>query len=521
MKEKFVRVQKFFGKITPTKRKRKKKACDKMACRALPDELDGPIARPALFQQKFDSVEGDCESSTSSFQEDQTEFKLFYEMWCISCWTVSVKQVQEKDGELSFTISLEEASKPEGLNWNVSKSQTDIRLFYCCLQDRANLPSIAELLESTENTMNDKFKQQASATLEAFLQELVKDSQLGQSTEVFRFLCPLEQLLTEESNGEVWSLLRNMAYFMTQMDGEEEDVGAPGPAQLGDPGTEAMGPEGLAETEAETEAEGEAEDEDEDEDEEADLTGSCDGRRRFTAVSGRPPSAGSGDSGDSSGGLEEAPLFQAARLPVTCQSEDDPPGRESHSRQDDGGQQYDCTDGLCLPTKAKYRERVEQPNKKELDRSGKGRHDVNKAIIDLLKEISGNGIIISAIEVILKLKYSRRWLIWFLNKINRTEPQIASYIDMLRKKQWPGGVPVDSGPGQTRTSEQKRETEVRAHQLINSSSIPFFLKIDVDAVFKIFQDTKENKKLIYMLLSFLLRELMPGESSLNVLNSPA
>ena len=144
----------------------------------------------------------------------------------------------------------------------------------CLSQGCANLPSIAELLESTENIMNDEFIQQARGTLETFLQvqtsvfpqiswhqsvcecvsspeklseficksivnhkvnasclfdffrpslslpqELVKDSQLGQSLEVFQFLCPLEQLLTE---GGAWSLLSNLAYILTPGRGEEE-----------------------------------------------------------------------------------------------------------------------------------------------------------------------------------------------------------------------------------------------------------------------------------------------------------
>ncbi|XP_064185301.1 uncharacterized protein si:rp71-46j2.7 isoform X2 [Anguilla rostrata] len=521
LKEKFSR---FIDKMKRKETKKKQKAVKKeeRATRRPEDELllRSFVACSALYLQESDSDDSDLESCPPAIQEEMMEFKLSYEMWRLSSWVVSVKQVQEEDGELNFTIRLEEASNPEKLHWDVRKSQKDIRLFHSSLQDCPNLPSIAELLESTEYTMNDEFKEQARVTLETFL-KLVKDSQLGHSPEVFQFLCPLEQLLTEEeANGGVWSLLSNLAYLLTPAIEEEEDVCALGPAKSDDPGTEGAGPEGLVETE----------------DEEADLKGSCDALCRLLPVV----------SGDSSKSLEKAPDFLAASQPITDLSED----VALTSRM-----QNDSTDDRCSRLKrgAGKREkafielsagpqnrrekgqlivgrvdehRAPEPNKRGVNQSGKEQQEATKAIIDLLKEITGNSMMWNIFDVILKpvMPLLKKKVNSFLNQMNPTEPQMASYIDLLREKQWPGGVPVVSEPA--RTKEQKSQTKERANQLINTKCSSFFLKKnDVQAVFKAFQDTEENKKLVYMLLSFLLRELMPGESALNVkaiafLNSP-
>lgn len=56
----------------------------------------------------------------------------------------------------------------------------------------------------------------------------------------------------------------------------------------------------------------------------------------------------------------------------------------------------------------------------------------------------------------------------FLNNMNPTEAQIASYIDNLREKQWPEGLPVMTCPIPHRSSEEKHETKDRAHHLINA-----------------------------------------------------
>lgn len=141
-----------------------------------------------------------------------------------------------------------------------------------------------------------------------------------------------------------------------------------------------------------------------------------------------------------------------------------------------------------------------------------------KAFFDLLKEISGNSFIINLFDTVLKpvMHLIKKSVNSFLMKMNPSEAQMASYIDNLREKQWPVSPPVALRP--PRSAEEKEEARDRAHHLISARYSNYFIlkKSDVETVFKIFQDSEENKKLVYMLLSFLMRELLPGEDALNV-----
>lgn len=123
----------------------------------------------------------------------------------------------------------------------------------------------------------------------------------------------------------------------------------------------------------------------------------------------------------------------------------------------------------------------------------------------------------------------------FLDKMNPTEEQMASYIDTMREKQWPE-VPR-AAPSAPRTEEEKSESRERAHNLISAKCKPplcclggnsfFFLQIlysistvsmtffclsvdsnylvlkktDMDSVFNLFQDREENKTLVYVSIS--------------------
>ncbi|KAJ8255113.1 hypothetical protein GJAV_G00201050 [Gymnothorax javanicus] len=537
LKEKFSKfVEKLKIKEGNKKKKKKNKAepeSGSLVNETLGTNLDEEIA-PCCALDPQDANSDDSDSEYYLVQEDMMEFKLSYEMWRLSCWVVSVKQVQEQDGELSFTIHLEEASNPEKLHWDVIKSQAEFQQFYSSMADCADLPSIAEIME---NTMNEEFKEQARAKLQTYLQELMNNGLLGQSPEVFQFLCPLEQLLTEEeANGGVWSLLSNLAYILTPAKGEEEDVGVLGTAKSDDPATEEVELEGLTEME----------------NEKADLNGNCDSLYQLTSNTGRLPPV---DFVDSNKDLKEETDFQATILQDSDPSEDDASVKESHFVRDGGGEHNDYPDGLFISFKAKAGKKdkllpktdgqdgkrrkaqvnvlrvkvqgAQESDKREFNQPGKEHKEATKAIIDLLKEISGNQILWNICDVILKaaMPILKRKANNFLNKMNPTEPEMASYIDRLREKLWPGGMPMVLGSG--RTDEQKSETKDRAHQLINTrcSNVFFLKKTDVDAVFKLFQDIEENKKLCYMLLTYLLRELMPGEASLNIrvfafLNSP-
>lgn len=116
----------------------------------------------------------------------------------------------------------------------------------------------------------------------------------------------------------------------------------------------------------------------------------------------------------------------------------------------------------------------------------------------------------------------------FLNKMDPTEVQIAAYIDALRDKQWPESQPA-APPPPPRTEEEKNDTRDRAHNLINArcrwhffalegnacsfwylnyifilsvdSNYLVLKKTDVESVFNIFQDSEENKTLVYVSIS--------------------
>ncbi|KAI1898095.1 hypothetical protein AGOR_G00068810 [Albula goreensis] len=474
------------------------------------DALQTEEEEEAFFSQnQHETNSDDSDVDPPTVQEDMIEFKLSYEVWRISTWAVSVRQVLEDsdESELSFTIHLEEVNSPEKLQWDVQKTQTDIREFHSNLQGCGNLPSLSELLESTERTIDAEFKQEARDSLETFLQELLRDRQQGQSLEVFQFLCPLERLLTGmEPNGGVWSFLSGLAYILTPAPEEDEEVG----------GAESEGPA-------------------KPEDEQADLGSSC------RALLRPPPSPGGPPAGSTDDTQEDVPGFQAASLPVSDPSDDRASVRAASSSQDHRGLQCDSIDGPPFSFGIKtnnplnkisagiqnkrlksqtsggraQRRTESEPNKKQVNQE---EQEATKAIINLLKEISGNSLLVNIVDTILKpmMPLVKRKVNSFLKKMNPTEGQMASYIDRLREKLWPGGVPAVSGPD--RTSEQKSETKERALQLINTKCSNFFLlkKSDGETVFKIFQDTQENKKLVYMLLSLLLRRLMPREVSLNV-----
>ncbi|XP_036404723.1 uncharacterized protein LOC118791462 [Megalops cyprinoides] len=535
-----------------------------------PCEIDENKEGSIPSQPDSDSIGSDLERFTR-VQEDMIEFKLSYEMWRVSTWAVSVTQVQEESEELCFTIHLEEKNNPEKLHWDMRKTQTEIRNFVRGLQDPANLPSISELVESTERTMNDEFKEEAKTTLKNFLEVLVSDSQLGQSLAVFQFLCPLERLLNEEEPGAgVWGLLSSLAYFLTPVQEEEEDISPQSSDKQDDsnsegliPGSGQPGPEGCYDASGQGSTNPSKE-----------LPAEpCKDGKNLEAVSD-VPSENVPVAEDSAAvrepdhsGVEFRTLRELSSSACSLDEAGDP-GKAGVSTSlhnsvckpqssQEGDLQCDATDGPCFPFSVKSNkkekllkskmpigihnkkgkdhgcmgraegQREQEPHRKEVIQSSKEQQEAIKAIFDLVKEISGYSILVNIFDAILKpfMPLLKRKVNSFLIKLSPTEAQMASYIDRLREKQWPEGETAASGP--CRTKEQKNETKERAHRLINTRCSNAFIlkKNDVEAVFKLFQDTEENKKLVYMLLSFLLREIMPGESALNVkaialLNSP-
>lgn len=118
----------------------------------------------------------------------------------------------------------------------------------------------------------------------------------------------------------------------------------------------------------------------------------------------------------------------------------------------------------------------------------------------------------------------------FLNRMNPTEAQMASYVDVIREKLWPEPPPSAPPPPPPRTEEEKIETRERAHSLISArcetrgllhpveifcffvinyllmyfsldSSYIILKKTDMESVFNLFQNCEENKTLVYVSIS--------------------
>ncbi|XP_070693206.1 uncharacterized protein [Pempheris klunzingeri] len=507
-------------------------------------------------QQDSDREDSDLENYLTSVQEDMMEFKLSYEMWCVGRWAVSIPHADWEDEELIFTIHLEEKDSPENLQWDIRKAYMDVIYFRNRWQDSTSLPLIL-VLEELE--VNDEVKEEARVSVEHFLQELVSDNLMGHTQPVFQFLCPLDKLLNEEEHyGGVWGLLSGLAYFLTP--GQEEE-------ETSSPQTEA--PKEITTASVQTESTALPLDNPSASTEKSKcgpgatipmiVISQCDTppeppeeaemEREPQSANGNCPQDKTEDS-DNPVTSHFKMIFKGLTrsrsqesLASTKSAGDDL--LESYSTphcSQNGGFQRESSEGpswphfsarsnkkekICLKmsggtNKAKGKEQGTSPRGED---SQCQRSQVNweqleatKAIFDLLKEISGNSILINIFDAILKpvMPILKKKVNSFLNKMDPTEVQMAAYIDTLRDKQWPEFQPA--APPPPRTEEEKNETRDRAHNLINArySNYLVLKKTDVDSVFNIFQDREENKTLVYMLLSFLLREFFPNEHSLNV-----
>ncbi|XP_074504689.1 uncharacterized protein LOC141775328 isoform X2 [Sebastes fasciatus] len=506
-------------------------------------------------QQDSDREDSDLENYLTSVQEDMMEFKLSYEMWCVGRWAVSIPHADWEDEELIFKVHLEEMGSPENLQWDIRKTYMDVIYFRNRWQDSTSLPAVPVLEESE---VNNEVTEEGRVSVEHFLQELVSDNLMGHTQPVFQFLCPLDKLLNEEEHyGGVWGLLSGLAYFLTP--GQEED-------ESSSPQTEApkeiitpcLHPESTAlplenpdvpgasiptivishhdppselPKEAETEKEPQSAEnsdtsnencsQDKTEDSDNPLTS------HFKMIFRGLSRTRSQESLVSTKTSSDEDLLESDSLP--------------HSSQNGGvlGESAEGPSWLHFSTRSIKKEKIcfrmssgaNKAKGKDQGTSTRGldsrcqRSQVNweqleatKAMFDLLKEISGNSILINIFDAILKpvMPILKKKVNSFLNKMNPTEVQMAGYIDTLRDKQWPDFQPAPPPP--PRSDEEKNETRERAHSLINArySNYLILKKTDMESVFNLFQDGEENKTLVYMLLSFLLREFFPNEHSLNV-----
>ncbi|KAM9511645.1 uncharacterized protein ACWYII_046002 isoform 4-T4 [Salvelinus alpinus] len=505
-------------------------------------------------QQDPDSEDGDLESYLTSVQEEMMEFKLSYEMWRVGHWAVSVPHMERENEGLCFTVHLEERDNPENLHWDVRKTQTDIIHFCNLWQDSANLPSLSVLEASTEGNSED-FRE-ARTSLKLFLQELVSDALMGHTQPVFQFLCPLDKLLSEEEHvGGVWGLLSGLAYFLTP--GQEEDEDKHNTLQRGTKSDDSNTTENADPTATEKLDENIGDTRDGSPSEPNSIE--CCRGKAMVPVEKSDCLVNAGKTEDK---IEESENPVTSHLKMInkelsrseeclAQTKSDNPEDQTNSVcrprhfSQNGGSQYDLADSpswCYLVGKSNKKEKLTFKMSGGIHRS-KGKDmgsqskledsqclkknqssweqmEATKAIFDLLKAISGNSILLNIFDAILKpvMPILKKKVNSFLNKMNPTDAQMASYIDNLCEKQWPEGSPEMTSPKPHRNSEEKNETKDRAQHLINArySNYLILKKTDMETVFKLFQDCEENKKLVYMLLSFLLRELLPGEDALNV-----
>ncbi|XP_068571101.1 sorting nexin-25 [Cebidichthys violaceus] len=503
------------------------------------------------IQQDFDGEDSDLEDYLTTVQEEMMEFKLSYEMWRVGRWAVSIPHAEWEDEELIFTVHLEEKGSPENLQWDIRKAYMEVVYFRNRWQDSTSLPTIVALEESE---INGEVEEEAKASVEHFLQELVSDNLIGPTQPVFQFLCPLDKLLNEEEhNGGVWGLLSGLAYFLTPGQEEEESLSpqTEAPKEIIKP---SLRPESAALplenpdafTEEGSEVHGasiptivisqygspaewpvEAESpsfvhsdssngncsQDKTEDSDNPLTspfkmifkGLTRSRSQESLVSTKnardedPPDSASLQHSCQNGDMQGSAFHFSARLDKIGFKMS---GGTIKTRGKDQGSSSRGEDSQCQKS---------QVNQEQLE--------ATKAIFDLLKEISGNSILINIFDAMLKpvMPILKKKVNSFLHKLNPTELQMAALIDTMRNKQWPDSQPA-APPPIPRTDEQKNETRERAQNLINArySNYLVLKKTDVETVFNLFQNSKENKMLVYMLLSFLLREFLPNENSLNV-----
>ncbi|XP_043113709.1 uncharacterized protein si:rp71-46j2.7 isoform X2 [Puntigrus tetrazona] len=555
------RFSKFVDKVKSKKAKRKnykKKKEQELLQRALLSrrsaviEDDGADSREGSIRSCMDS-DYDSETDiylTTNVQEDMMEFRLSYEMWRVGKWAVRVTNVQKENEELCFTLHLEEKNNPENLNWDVKKTQSDILYFHSLWQDVSTLPSISAIVEKTKEDLDGAHAEVGSA-LEHFLQELISDAQFGHTQPVFQFLCPIVQLLSNnEHKGGVWSFLNGLASFLNPGQDEDESHNPKGDEKL-DGGRASVHNSGQSTAQPacidtdeepkggvveepvaanirfcnpveETDTLKYRDDQNDQNSDEQDVV--SDGQESLAEsldifVNRSKLVSPSGHSSDiSSSVMNHAEGVQSDSVDgiISALSGGKTNKKEKLTQKKSNGFQ-----------KVKVKEKTgqlkdevasqPQAQKKE-PQNNWDQVEATKAIFELVKEITGNSVLINIFDAILKTVQPlvKKKINNFLKKMHPTETQIASYIDNFREKIWPeGNVPVQP----PRDSEEKHETKEKALQLINSkySNSLILKKTDVETVFKIFQDTEENKKLVYMLMSYILGEFLPGERAFSAI----
>ncbi|XP_061755642.1 uncharacterized protein si:rp71-46j2.7 [Nerophis ophidion] len=490
-------------------------------------------------QHSSEREDSDLENYLTSVQEDMMEFKLSYEMWRVGCWAVSIPHAEWENEELVFTVHLEERGSPENLQWDIKKTYMEFIYFRNRWQDSTSLPSIFQL---DELEVSDEAKEKAQVSVEHFLQELISDNLIGHTQPVFQFLCPLDKLLNEEQHyGGVWGLLSGLAYFLTP--GQEDEENSTETSK------EISAPEGsnppLENSPVSTET--------------SCVVSSlsvptivispCQPLPEEPRLALNSHFSSKSCSEDSENHLAHFKMLikgltrsrsQECLASVRNENPDDTPTCGQNGRlEGEGGEGAEGPSWLHLSarparkekgiprssggcTKSKGKEPgvsgMEDDSPSARSQGTWEQLEATKAIFDLLKEISGNSILINIFDAILKpvMPILKKKVNSFLNKMNPTEVEMAAYISAACDKMWPQN-PLPAAPP-PRSPEEKKETRERAHHLISARYSHYLVlkKNDMEVVFNMFQDAQKNKALVYMLLSFLSRQFFPQDHSLNV-----
>ncbi|KAJ0049949.1 hypothetical protein NL108_005265, partial [Boleophthalmus pectinirostris] len=474
----------------------------------VPNEEDVSSREGSVHSQQDSDRDSDLENYLTSVQEDMMEFKLSYEMWRVGQWAVSIPQADVENEELFFTVHLEEKCSPENLQWDIRKSYHDVIYFYNRWQvRRLIIISLPTILILEENQEMDEVKEETRLSVEHFLQEVVSDEIMGHSQPVFQFLCPLDKLLNEEVHyGGVWGLLSGLAYFLTPGQEEEEVSSPPDSPSIASARdissstipTIIISP---CDTAEEPPKENEAENElpsattsaqDRTEDSDNPITSHF--KMLFKGLSHSKSQESlsqpkiTDDEEQSSQNSEAETAEVSTQHSIFARSNK----KEKISfKVSNGSSKAKTKDQGTLPRGEDYSGQKCQANWEQ--------QETTKVIFDLLKEISGNSILLNIFDAILKpvMPILKKKINSFLSKMNPTEAQMAAYIDTLRAKLWPSSPAAPSAP---RTEEEKNQTRERAHSLINAkySNVLVLKKTDMETVFNIFQDSEANKTLVYV-----------------------
>ncbi|KAF7707306.1 uncharacterized protein si:rp71-46j2.7 [Silurus meridionalis] len=525
------------------------------------DIIEIPIRHPASIEcdsennkddSSFDSH--DVESLTCSIQEKRMEFKLTYEMWRVGEWSVTVTSVQMEENELCFIIHLEESDDPENLHWDVKKNQSNIKQFYDQFKEIGELPSLLTIVEKPNNEWN---KEETRGILEKSLQELVKKSKLGKSELVFNFLGPINWILHEEEHeGGMWDLLERIAFFLApskdddevsnfkEDETQHEDTHEPTPqsdldttisvcaASIEEQDKE--NEDGSLEEDGEPSHTPEQNSTDESAKQHADkmcVVSHVWDQPEVTPVEIQSVAVNIAQYAKMNYPKFKLNVKEQASSPSSSESDEESSGHCTNDAV--SGCKYNgnkSKENLCHrkskeTDKPKRKEIVSHPEEETSSQpegetkmpNDSKEPEASKVIFDLLKELSGNSYTIKFMKAVVTpfTPLINKKVKAFLKKINPSEAQIAIYIDGLCNNIWPDG----DVPQPRIQSSDKNETKQKALQLMTEKFAGFAInKANVESNFKIFQNEEENKKLVYMLLIYLLRKFLPGEPCFNVMS---